>query len=174
MAKICFISLSGPSPSNSLKCLRSAPSWRSPQKLIEVCTVFCQPSRERANRSDLSVSLEEISSGSRELLNGLQKIRRDLEARMLNADDGYTRRMFPFTAVAEDRVEALRDMVQAGARAFNEVKQYYGEGDDKYDAVTNPVALSRPTSLEFFGTFKAFVTSYDVSVICQASFKRES
>lgn len=97
------------------------------------------------------------------MLSGLQKIRRDLETRLLKADDGYTRRMFPFTTVATGRVEALKDMVQAAARAFNEVKQYYGEGDDKYDAVTNPIALSRPTSLEFFGIFKTFLTSYDVS-----------
>jgi hypothetical protein len=110
-----------------------------------------------------TVSLEEVSTGARDLHNGLQKIRKDLEGRFLDANDGYAKRMFPFSATAEGRVEALRDQVQAGIRAFNEVKMYYGEGDDKYNAASNPLALGRPTSLEFFGVFKTFLISYDVS-----------
>jgi cytokinesis protein len=112
-----------------------------------------------------TVSVEEISSGARDLHTGLQKIRRDLESRFLDINDGYSKRMFPFSATAEGRVDALRDQVQAGIRAFNEVKMYYGEGDEKYNAATNPLALGRPGSLEFFGVFKTFLTSYDVSLL---------
>jgi cytokinesis protein len=101
--------------------------------------------------------------GARDLHTGLEKIRRDLESRFLDINDGYSKRMFPFSANAEGRVEALRDQVQAGIRAFNEVKMYYGEGDEKYNATTNPLVLGRPGSLEFFGVFKTFLTSYDVS-----------
>lgn len=110
-----------------------------------------------------AVSVEEISMGARDLHTGLEKIRRDLESRFLDINDGYSKRMFPFSANAEGRVEALRDQVQAGIRAFNEVKMYYGEGDEKYNATTNPLVLGRPGSLEFFGVFKTFLTSYDVS-----------
>jgi len=101
--------------------------------------------------------------GARDLHTGLEKIRRDLESRFLDINDGYSKRMFPFSANAEGRVEALRDQVQAGIRVFNEVKMYYGEGDEKYNATTNPLVLGRPGSLEFFGVFKTFLTSYDVS-----------
>lgn len=111
----------------------------------------------------LSVSVEELSSGSRELRNGIQKIRRDLENRFLDPEDGYAKRMFPFSNDAEGRVEALLDQVKAGIRAFNEVKTYFGEGDSNYNAASNPLALGRPSSLEFFGIFKTFLTSYDVS-----------
>ena len=116
------------------------------------------------------MSLEELSAGSRDLHTGLQKIRRDLESRFLDVNDGYSKRMFPFSAAAEGRVDALKDQVQAGIRAFNEVKMYYGEGDEKYNAATNPLALGRPGSLEFFGVFKTFLTSYDVS--CMAALRR--
>lgn len=84
--------------------------------------------------------------------------------------------MFPFTANAEGRVDALRDQVQSGIRAFNEVKMYFGEGDERYNATTNPLALGRPGSLEFFGVFKTFLTSYDVShnALCFRSCKADA
>jgi hypothetical protein len=72
--------------------------------------------------------------------------------------------MFPFVADAEERVLTLRDRVMAAGKAFNEVKAYYGEGDDRFDPTSNAEVFGRPTSLEFFGVFKTFVTSYNVSL----------
>jgi cytokinesis protein len=109
------------------------------------------------------VSYEELSSGTKELQTGLTRIRRELETNFVSLSDGYARRMFPFVADAEERVLTLRDRVMAAGKAFNEVKAYYGEGDDRFDPSSNAEVFGRPTSLEFFGVFKTFTTSYNVS-----------
>ncbi len=115
-----------------------------------ICTIF------------LAVSYEELSSGTRELNTGLSRIRNELETNFVNLNDGYARRMFPFVADAEERVLTLRDRVLAAGKAFNEVKAYYGEGDDRFDPTSGAEFFGRPTSLEFFGNFKTFITSYNV------------
>lgn len=109
-----------------------------------------------------TVSYEELSSGTRELNTGLSRIRSELEMNFVNLNDGYARRMFPFVADAEERVLTLRDRVLAAGKSFNEVKAYYGEGDDRFDPSSSAEFFGRPTSLEFFGTFKTFITSYNV------------
>lgn len=109
------------------------------------------------------VSLEDVSTGSKELLSGLSRIRKELDANFVDLRDGYAARMFPFVADSMERVLALRDQVFAAGKAFNEVKAYYGEGDGKYDSASTAEYLGKPTSLEFFGIFKSFVTSWDVS-----------
>jgi hypothetical protein len=109
------------------------------------------------------VSYEDISSSTRELQTGLTKIKRDLEDRFVDITDGYVRRMYPFATDSEERILALKDRVMIAGRAFNEVKTYYGEGDDRFDPSSGVEVFGRPTSLEFFGIFKTFVTSWDVS-----------
>jgi hypothetical protein len=109
------------------------------------------------------VSYEDISSGTRELQTGLAKIKRDLEDRFDDITDGYVRRMYPFATDSEERILALKDRVLVAGRAFNQVKTYYGEGDDRFDPSSTVEVFGRPTSLEFFGIFKTFVTSWDVS-----------
>jgi hypothetical protein len=71
--------------------------------------------------------------------------------------------MYPFATDSEERILALKDRVMIAGRAFNEVKTYYGEGDDRFDPSSGVEVFGRPTSLEFFGIFKTFVTSWDVS-----------
>ncbi|KAJ9107724.1 hypothetical protein QFC21_001184 [Naganishia friedmannii] len=111
------------------------------------------------------VSYEDISSGTKELQIGLAKIKRDLEDRFGDITDGYVRRMYPFATDSEERILALKDRVLAAGRSFNEVKMYYGEGDDRFDPTSETEVFGRPTSLEFFGIFKTFVTSWD---LCRA------
>ena len=110
------------------------------------------------------MSYEDISSGTRELQTGLTKIKRDLDDRFVDTTDGYVRRMYPFATDSEERILALKDRVMTAGRAFNEVKTYYGEGDDRFDPTSGVEVFGRPTSLEFFGIFKTFVTSWDVSL----------
>ncbi len=109
-----------------------------------------------------AVSYEELSSGTKELQTGLVRIRRELESHFVSLSDGYARRMFPFVASAEERVLTLRDQVLSAGKIFNEVKTYYGEGDDRFDPSSSVEVFGRPTSLEFFGIFKTFLTSYNV------------
>lgn len=109
------------------------------------------------------MSYEDISLGTRELQTGLTKIKRDLDDRFVDTTDGYVRRMYPFATDSEERILALKDRVITAGRAFNEVKTYYGEGDDRFDPTSGVEVFGRPTSLEFFGIFKTFVTSWDVS-----------
>ncbi|KAJ9115891.1 hypothetical protein QFC22_005034 [Naganishia vaughanmartiniae] len=111
------------------------------------------------------VSYEDISLGTKELQIGLAKIKRDLEDRFGDISDGYVRRMYPFATDSEERILALKDRVLAAGRSFNEVKMYYGEGDDRFDPTSETEVFGRPTSLEFFGVFKTFVTSWD---LCRA------
>lgn len=114
------------------------------------------------------MSYEDISSGTKELQTGLAKIKRDLDDRFDDITDGYVRRMYPFATDSEERILALKDRVLAAGRAFNEVKTYYGEGDDRFDPSSTVEIFGRPTSLEFFGIFKTFVTSWDVSRHCNS------
>lgn len=122
----------------------------------------------------LSVSYEELSSSAKVLKNDLLKIRRDIRTELDNLErdqltkDSYLRRMNTFVDVAEDRVETLSDRVLLAGHAFNSVKSYYGEGDDRFDPTVRTEIFSKPTSLEFFGVFKTFITSWD---ICKAQNK---
>lgn len=117
----------------------------------------------------LAVSYEELSSGAKELKKGILNIRRNVETeldhiqRTQSAKDLYISRMNTFVSIAEERVDDCLASVKAAGHFFNSVKAYYGEGDERFDPANRDVEVfSRPTSLEFFGTFKTFVTSWDL------------
>jgi cytokinesis protein len=103
------------------------------------------------------VALDENRKEWAELRTDLQKIRRELENNFvdldsLHPDDGYARVMWPFVAEASERVDSLGDKLKLTDAEFTHVKELFA------------VEAQKPcTSVEFFGIFKEFVTSYKAS-----------
>ncbi|KAK4700741.1 hypothetical protein P7C70_g5503, partial [Phenoliferia sp. Uapishka_3] len=67
----------------------------------------------------------------------------------LDPRDQFPKKMFRFAKVARERLDALGDLFTLAEKAVNDALAFYGE-DNK----------SIPTTQEFFGIFKTFVTSY--------------
>lgn len=88
------------------------------------------------------------------MLEEIRNIRRSLEDNFEQASDGYTRKMFRFSSVAEGELHELRDGIVAAEKDLRQVQTFYGEGED--------MGRIMP-SQEFFGIFRTFTSSYKVS-----------
>lgn len=88
------------------------------------------------------------------MLEEIRDIRKSLQANFQNANDGYTRKMFRFAAVAEEELQEVRDGIVQADRVLREVQTLYGEGEE----------MGRPLqSQDFFGIFRTFTSSWKVS-----------
>jgi cytokinesis protein len=91
------------------------------------------------------------------LREGLKTLRDLLQEHFADVDsapsyDMFGKKMWRFVGEAKERLDDLLDEVRLADSTFIEVVKYYGE-DEK-----------NMTSTEFFGIFKTFVTSYQVSI----------
>jgi cytokinesis protein len=103
------------------------------------------------------VNLQEVRKGLGELREGLKSIRHELQDHFADIEssdpnDLYGKKMWLFVGEAGERLDGLVDEVTLADSSYGEVVRYYGEDDRNM------------TSIEFFGTFKTFVTSYKVGV----------
>lgn len=103
------------------------------------------------------VSLLETRRTTNELRDGLRTLRKELEdhfadmEKASNPNDLFAKKMWRFVGDAKERLDDLIDEVTLADTTFIEVVRYYGEDEKSM------------TSTEFFGIFKTFVTSYQVS-----------
>jgi hypothetical protein len=95
-----------------------------------------------------------MQATSKSMLEEIRNIRRSLEDNFEQASDGYTRKMFRFSSVAEGELHELRDGIVAAEKDLRQVQTFYGEGED--------MGRIMP-SQEFFGIFRTFTSSYKVS-----------
>lgn len=101
------------------------------------------------------VNLLEVRKGLGELRDGLKSIRNELQDHFADIEssdpnDLYGKKMWLFVGEAGERLDDLVDEVTLADSSYGEVVRYYGEDDRNM------------TSIEFFGIFKTFVTSYKV------------
>jgi cytokinesis protein len=84
----------------------------------------------------------------------MAKIRQELKDHFgeMNQNEIYGKKMLTFLSDATEKVDDLIDDVNHAGSTFSEVVKYYGE-DEK-----------NMSSSEFFGIFKTFLTSYQVSL----------
>jgi cytokinesis protein len=95
-----------------------------------------------------------MQSTSKKMLSDIQDIRKSLNRDFETANDGYSRKMFRFAAVAEEDLQEVRDGIVGAEQALRDVQTYFGEGEE----------MGRPIqSQDFFGIFRTFTTSYKVS-----------
>lgn len=107
-----------------------------------------------------TVNLQELRKDLGELRTGLGQISKELKDHFedvdsLPSEDGYPKIMWRFVADARDRLSSLVDKVTLAESSFEQALQYFGEDAKAF------------TSTEFFGVFKIFVTSYNVSILCE-------
>ena len=106
----------------------------------------------QANR----VNFTDMQATSKSMLDEIRHIRRSLMDNFQGGDDGYTRKMFRFAAVAEEEMQDLRDGIVQAEGALREVQTFYCEGEE----------MSRPIqSQDFFGIFRTFTSSYTVRLL---------
>lgn len=103
------------------------------------------------------MNLLEVRKGLGELRDGLKSIRHELQEHFVDIEstdpnDLYGKKMWNFVGEAGGRLDDLVDEVTLADSSYGEVVRYYGEDDRNM------------TSIEFFGIFKTFVTSYRVCV----------
>jgi cytokinesis protein len=103
------------------------------------------------------VNLQEVRKGLSELREGLKSIRLELQDHFADIEssdpnDLYGKKMWRFVGEASERLDDLVDEVTLADSSYGEVVRYYGEDDRNM------------TSIEFFGTFKTFVTSYKARI----------
>lgn len=92
---------------------------------------------------------------SKSMLEEILNIRKSLDANFASAEDGYTRKMFRFSASAEEELRDVRDGILNAEKQLRDVQTYYCEGEE----------MARPMqSQDFFGIFRTFTSSYKVSV----------
>lgn len=99
------------------------------------------------------INLLDMRKGVSEIREGLKVLRTELQDHFADVDgsnpgDLFGKKMWRFVGEAKDRLDDLTDEVTLADSTFGEVVRYYGE-DEK-----------NMTSIEFFGIFKTFVTSY--------------
>lgn len=100
------------------------------------------------------VNFTDMQAQSKGMLAEIRAIRLSLEDNFQDSTDGYARKMFRFSANAEEDLQALRDSIVNAEKGLREVENYYGEGDEH----------GRPMqSQDFFGIFRTFTSSYKVS-----------
>ena len=109
--------------------------------------------------SPCPVNLLDMRKGTTEIREGLKTLRSELQEHFSDVDssipgDLFGKKMWRFVGEAKDRLDDLTDEVTLADSTFLEVMRYYGE-DEK-----------NMTSIEFFGIFKTFVTSYQVRILC--------
>ena len=106
-------------------------------------------------KADLAVNFTDMQSSSKAMLEEIRNIRRSLEDnfRGVGNEDGYSRKMFRFSATAEDELQEIRDGIVQAEKGLRDVQTYYGEGEE----------MSRPMpSQDFFGIFRTFTSSWKV------------
>jgi len=90
------------------------------------------------------------------MLEEILNIRKSLAANFSTAEDGYTKKMFRFSADAEEQLRDVRDGILSAEKLLRDVQNYYCEGEE----------MARPMqSQDFFGIFRTFTSSYKVSLI---------
>ncbi len=95
-----------------------------------------------------------MQSTSKAMLEEIRSIRRSLQSNFQDKNDGYTRKMFRFSAVAEDELQEIRDGIVQAEKQLRGVQTYFGEGEE----------MGRPIqSQDFFGIFWTFTSSWKVS-----------
>jgi len=88
------------------------------------------------------------------MLEEILNIRKSLAANFSTAEDGYTKKMFRFSADAEEQLRDVRDGILSAEKLLRDVQNYYCEGEE----------MARPMqSQDFFGIFRTFTSSYKVS-----------
>ncbi|WVQ98293.1 hypothetical protein IAU59_005416 [Kwoniella sp. CBS 9459] len=107
---------------------------------------------ELAKPSEASrVNYADMQATSKQMLDEIRKIRDSLRNNFEEGIDGYTKKMFRFSANAEEKLQAVRDGIIAADKQLREVQTYYGEGEE----------MGRPLqSQDFFGIFRTFTSSY--------------
>ena len=99
------------------------------------------------------VNYKDLRNEAKTAMEEVRSIRRSLEANFQDASDGYTRKMFRFSAMAEDQLREIRDGVLQVDAELQAVETYYGEGEE----------MGRPLGCEeFFGIFATFTSSWKV------------
>jgi hypothetical protein len=94
-----------------------------------------------------------MQSTSRQMLEEILNIRKSLAANFSTAEDGYTKKMFRFSADAEEQLRDVRDGILSAEKLLRDVQNYYCEGEE----------MARPMqSQDFFGIFRTFTSSYKV------------
>lgn len=97
------------------------------------------------------VSFTDMQSTSKNMLVEIRTIRHSLEDNFQDSTDGYARKMFRFSATAEEDLQALRDGILNAEKSLRDTMSYYGEGEEH----------GRPMqSQDFFGIFRTFTSSY--------------
>ena len=87
------------------------------------------------------------------MLEEILNIRKSLAANFSTAEDGYTKKMFRFSADAEEQLRDVRDGILSAEKLLRDVQNYYCEGEE----------MARPMqSQDFFGIFRTFTSSYKV------------
>ena len=104
------------------------------------------------------MNLQEVRKGLGELRDGLKSIRLELQDHFADIEssdpnDLYGKKMWLFAGEASERLDDLVDEVTLADSSYGEVVRYYGEDNRNM------------SSIEFFGIFKTFVTSYKVRVL---------
>jgi cytokinesis protein len=95
-----------------------------------------------------------MTSTSKKMLEDIREIRRSLQVNFQAANDGYTKKMFRFSAVAEEELQEVRDGILQAEKQLRDVQTYFGEGEE----------MGRPLqSQDFFGIFRTFTSSWKVS-----------
>jgi cytokinesis protein len=90
------------------------------------------------------------------MLEEIRSIRRSLKDNFQDATDGYARKMFRFSAAAEDELQELQDGIVQADKELREVQTMFGEGEE----------MGRPMqSQDFFGIFRTFTSSWKVSSV---------
>jgi cytokinesis protein len=100
------------------------------------------------------VNFNDMQSTSKHMLDEILNIRKSLAANFSSSEDGYTRKMFRFSAAAEEQLRDVRDGILNAEKQLRDVQNYYCEGEE----------MARPMqSQDFFGIFRTFTSSYKVS-----------
>lgn len=101
------------------------------------------------------VNFNDMQATSKSMLDEILNIRKSLDANFASAEDGYTRKMFRFSASAEEELRDVRDGILNAEKQLRDVQTYYCEGEE----MTRPMQ-----SQDFFGIFRTFTSSYKVSL----------
>jgi len=100
------------------------------------------------------VNFADMQSTSKKMLDDIRAIRLSLKTHFADVNDGYARRMFRFSAVAEEEMQELRDGILHAEKLLRDVQEYFGEEEE----------MGRPLqSQDFFGIFRTFTSSWKVS-----------
>ncbi|EIM20637.1 hypothetical protein WALSEDRAFT_60895 [Wallemia mellicola CBS 633.66] len=99
------------------------------------------------------VNLTDVRKGLGDLREGLKHLISELEANFsepekINPKDGYPERMWKFSAVAKEKLDGMVDRLALADSSYQNTARFYGELE------------KLPSTSEFFGVFKQFLSSY--------------